>query len=1504
MKNHQNKLSRALAILMSFAMALSVVFVGNPTEVQAANNKKVASMKVNKASVTLDLAKTKTTTVKVTVNAKKGNKLAKKLFVVKATPKDKSVVKTKIKSQPKGNAKAKKGITKITLTAQKVGKTTITIKAKKNSKVKQVIDVEVIDSSAKPADTQPTQPDQKPADTQPTQPDQKPADTVTTPTAANTEIKLPESIDKTNPVIAINTPVKFDTNQPGLVWKSSNEDVAMITSDGTFFGKKDGKVEVQLVDANGNVIQKMEITVGNGGSESGSSEPTYENVKVTSADTTDGSIPTLAVGTSTKLNADVPEDVAAKITWQSSDPNVAVVDPTTGSVTGIGAGSATVTAYLDGKAIGSVSVKIDVVSVTGVTLEKSAIEMSVGDKTTVKETIAPATATNRGVTWSSDKPDIASVNVSTGEITAIKAGEANVTVTTVDGEKKAVVKVTVKDSTVNDVDSIEASVSNAIEGYPGTVLVGTTAKIDFTVTNDGLPYSGGDAIASLENGNGYAEYYTLVSNMVKLTSEGKGSFYVKLKDEYTQGVNKKTPMIDDIREDGAFASLRLKIQSGGASLDAPVDLRFGQIINKTEHMESIEVTNDHSSILPALEPADCREEVMYSYNKDRYEQEYVPDQQVSSTVLGKDHAVTFDATPMIVLPATLGTEDAAAYVRNLNIEVSEYSVYQDEYDAGWIEGEDETAETKGSWIKDVPGGLNYLTMTLDRFKLSSYTRMVIRAYESNTMNPITDAQGNLVQEVINGGDITINAGNPKDYQIGKEIFNDATKDLTKFDLLVFVESAGQVNEDENLGYKVSKVEGFYENQDVKPFDVIRLVGTVTYTTGAQNHYTPEIDLPDAELYLGESFVSNHTYKYSLPAFPDTGDAIIYEYEDSTLLNLVKRYMYPTETTENNKTVICEPTDGYLIVASVDQVEANKNFTADTTENGTFVVDSQVPGYVHVNANVKVGDVVDYKVKSYVLFSPIPETDEIEAKDVFAIAGQTVTFQVKVNDANGNKKSGANVKWFYGEDPENQTEFSNGDSYVVENGISPITDDNGINKLTVKASVAKDLKLINVVVGNQQYHIEYVKVDDQLINETYCNLHWIAPGIYFKDMVQDGGEEYNTADVMNPTTVTDTYEYEVSKHWLIGTKVSGVPEGWHYIEPEQDPLVPIGDDDDDDDDDDDNDEYAYDYDIVDISNIKIEYSSKSDNNGEAMERVDSETTNGLCTVTRISTGNSTVSAELAGFIDPTKKCVITILENGVEVPYVSVGNLDDYSDDIATGKKLDIKLNWAPFGKKMNLIIPNAKSSIDNGAVVFYIQTTDLFDNVITSQTVDFKVKDANNNVVMDGSQIAVTSDEAVVIGNGEVESVPVGCVAVFVDAPDEAQTYSITANVNGSESVKASSKISFTEPEGEDANFTIESVTPDSTKNEIKVKFTSAVDKALAEGHKLFYVIDDNGKDLSSNIESVEVDKNDNSTIVITIDKTQTFANTVDVEIDSTIEDGGYVYWFTNKEGQFYSERY
>ena len=180
----------------------------------------------------------------------------------------------------------------------------------------------------------------------------------------------------------------------------------------------------------------------------------------------------LTIGASESLVATIsPSNATNKdVEWTSSNTNVATVD-TTGKVTGVSAGSATITVKTkDGSKVATcnVTVKNPVISVTGVTLNKTALNLVTGASESLVATISPSNATNKDVEWTSSNTNVATVDT-TGKVTGVSSGSATITVKTKDGTKVATCNVTVKNPiAINDINKhwAESTITDFISnGY-------------------------------------------------------------------------------------------------------------------------------------------------------------------------------------------------------------------------------------------------------------------------------------------------------------------------------------------------------------------------------------------------------------------------------------------------------------------------------------------------------------------------------------------------------------------------------------------------------------------------------------------------------------------------------------------------------------------------------------------------------------------------------------------------------------------------------------------------------------------------------------------------------------------------------------------------------------------------------------------------------------------------------------------------------------------------------
>ena len=157
-----------------------------------------------------------------------------------------------------------------------------------------------------------------------------------------------------------------------------------------------------------------------------------------------------------------------------------------------------VPAEYTGGTFAGLSVQKPTVSVTGVTLDKTTAELTVGETATLTATVVPEDATNRNVTWSSSEASVATVDTN-GTVAAVGEGTAIITVTTEDGGKTAICEVTVTAAPTVFVGGVGVTSQNAADVCgDGTVSYDADTK---TLTLNGYACNGENGCAIYANGD-------------------------------------------------------------------------------------------------------------------------------------------------------------------------------------------------------------------------------------------------------------------------------------------------------------------------------------------------------------------------------------------------------------------------------------------------------------------------------------------------------------------------------------------------------------------------------------------------------------------------------------------------------------------------------------------------------------------------------------------------------------------------------------------------------------------------------------------------------------------------------------------------------------------------------------------------------------------------------------------------------------------------------------------
>ena len=246
-----------------------------------------------------------------------------------------------------------------------------------------------------------------------------------------------------------------DVEDDEVEWESSDEDVATVNSSGRVTAVGEGTATITVTHAASGLSADCRVTVG------GSSGGEVEEIEL------DETSLSLSAGESYRLTADVyPGDADdSSLEWSSSDTSVATVN-SSGRVTAVGAGTATVTASCGGAqadcrvtVTGSSGGGNRDVMVEELTLDVESLTMGAGDTIRLTATAAPSDAYDTGVVWRSSDTSVATVD-SDGKVTAVGAGTCRITAMARDGGgAQAVCTLEVAGSGGDDASDFEDSVS-------------------------------------------------------------------------------------------------------------------------------------------------------------------------------------------------------------------------------------------------------------------------------------------------------------------------------------------------------------------------------------------------------------------------------------------------------------------------------------------------------------------------------------------------------------------------------------------------------------------------------------------------------------------------------------------------------------------------------------------------------------------------------------------------------------------------------------------------------------------------------------------------------------------------------------------------------------------------------------------------------------------------------------------------------------------------------------
>lgn len=1046
---------------------------------------------------------------------------------------------------------------------------------------------------------------------------------------------------------------------------------------------------------------------------------------------------TIKVAGSALISAQVrPENATNKtLTYESLNPEIAVVNEV-GAVVGTAEGNATIRVTAANGKFVDVQVVVtnaEVVPVTAVTMDKGSVEVTVSGTTTLKATVAPANATNKSITWSTEDPNIASVTQD-GVVKGVAAGTTVVKATANDGSGYfAECTVTVKQQSILT-EGITAEVTNPYtdnEGkeYPNTVLIGDDMSIRVRVVNaKGEPTGNSQITLNMEPLYGNCdECFEIRDHYVSTDNDGYAVFTLGLTSEYAGKMNAVTQ---------AYQSFSVTATESSSNKKAEITVSFAYI-----DLTGILVENNRRPDLLNIDPyktaAEADDGIYASYTTNAEQVgEYVTSQQVSSKDGKIDHKVYFNAEPNLVLPATRDTAHLGDWEVQLPMGKEtgvsgSYSVYNAE-----------SNETTTTVVQEVPAGLQYVRLHFDKINLSKYTAMYVHLYDAATGADLCDPEVRVFTNNDTKGTVQVKH-----------------KTETESRLVVSLISQGQVDIS-NEGYVLTKVTGPWASTNNDVTTRIPLANTVTWEDVSAEYssvydkatllsYEQALEyLPEGSEFLKE------TYKYTcqVPGFPFTGNALITVTDENST---VKAYfLYPTENpyteeNENNGNVLApgkDVTGIHAVQIVADDVKWLLEKTSAstgtlTTEGNIAIVDATTTGATALKATVSVKGLSEAELNhinggilyTSVQWLPVSNLEEVEnVPEFYAIEGQTVTVTAQLFDMNNNKAAdakGKTVKFFYGKEEEITSkeqvlcEFTTTDVHTgikeintvlthkvtVANEFSAVTDENGQVKLELHGLGMGYVE--NLTATTEDYNVGLSFESDVAPTPelTKGSVYWVDLGTTFVDSAVKEDAPVRTTQWDNKIFPIDKdSKSEVAKTWKIGYQPVARSKKFDFsrIEGEQ---FPEG-----------SESNVWSDDVktwnefVSLENVPLEYSPVNQI-GKTVAKDDKTIT---------ITSEKAATTELHGYLnfenvntDEVKFKFYDENEKIVEYKNVGKGNLVQVAGN--TGLKLN--MTWTPVGKSIKIITPNGLTQDAKSAQSIYVQVTDNYGNKLENVEIYYAI---------------------------------------------------------------------------------------------------------------------------------------------------------------------------------------
>ncbi len=254
------------------------------------------------------------------------------------------------------------------------------------------------------------------------------------------------------------TPNNVDSSLQAVVWSSSNEAIATVNNGVvTAIGK--GEATITVTTINGGKTATCKVYVED-------EMIPLEKIAFdkTSVSIVEGESKTL------KVNFTPSNAINQNVSFKSNDETIATVDGE-GIVTALTPGTTTIIATSEEgnfEAVCTITVT-KLIPVTEIKLNKTSMDLKIGEEETLNATVTPSDATYQKIIWASDNTKVATVN-DNGKVTATGIGEATIIATSQDGKIHAECKIIVANKvSVTDV-TLNKTTMNLTKGDEATLI--------------------------------------------------------------------------------------------------------------------------------------------------------------------------------------------------------------------------------------------------------------------------------------------------------------------------------------------------------------------------------------------------------------------------------------------------------------------------------------------------------------------------------------------------------------------------------------------------------------------------------------------------------------------------------------------------------------------------------------------------------------------------------------------------------------------------------------------------------------------------------------------------------------------------------------------------------------------------------------------------------------------------------------------------------------------------